>query len=85
MRERVRQARRDHEGGLPYVKGPRGRILALISARWSAPAFLALLGEAGAVAGAAVWLSFLACLDRCRAARLHGRQARRALPVVGGI
>ena len=43
----------------------------------------ALLGEAGAVAGSAVWLSFLLAGIVVRAARLHRRQARRALPVVG--
>ena len=45
----------------------------------------ALLGEAGAVAGSAVWLSFLlAGIDR-RAPRLHGGQARRSVSVLGGL
>ena len=42
----------------------------------------ALLGEAGSVAGSAVWLSFLLA-GVVRAPRLHGRQARCALPVLG--
>ena len=42
----------------------------------------ALLGEAGAVAGSAVWLSFLLAGIVSASARLHGRQARRPLPVL---
>ena len=43
----------------------------------------ALLGEAAVVAGSAVWLSFLLAGDRRRTPRLHRREARRPLPVVG--
>ena len=63
----------------------RGATVLGIGAMIGAGIF-ALLGEAGAVAGAAVWISFLIGGIVASAARLRLRQAReRAIPPSGGL